>query len=115
MVEYALCRHFVGAPFTTPIGDFRCIDVKQCILKAQRYKDKFLLEKLANKERELRAKHNLLYDNEASDYLDSDNEFTTVTKKRKRQFNWSSEKKDKERQLCHSPDSSYVKKDLFKY
>ena len=112
-----ICRHFVGAPFTTPIGDFRCIDVKQCILKAQSYKDKSLLVKLANKERELRAKHNLLYDNEESDFFcDSDNEFTTVTKKRKRRFNWSSEKKEsqtKEPRLRDSPDAS-VKKQLFK-
>ena len=45
-----------------------------------------------------------------TDYLDSDNEFTTVTKKRKRQFNWSSEKKesplDKEHRLRDSPDAS---------
>ena len=117
-----VCRHFVGAPFKTPIGDFRCIDVEQCILKAQSYKDKSLLDELANKERQLRAKHNLLYDNEESDFFcDSDNEFTTVTKKRKRRFNWSSEKKEsqtKERRLHDSPDaskaSSYVKRDLFK-
>ena len=112
-----ICRHFVGAPFTTPIGDFRCIDVKQCILKAQSYKDKSLLDKLANKERELCAKHNLLYDNEESDFFcDSDNEFTTVTKKRKRRFNWSSEKKEsqtKEPRLRDSPDAN-VKKQLFK-
>ena len=74
-----------------------------------------MVDKLANKERELRAKYNVLYDNEASDFLDSDNEFTTVTKKRKRRFNWSSEKKEsqtKERRR-DSPDA-YVKRDLFK-
>ena len=112
-----ICRHFVGAPFTTPIGNFRCIDVQQCILKAQSYKDKSLLDELANKERELRAKHNLLYDNEESDFFcESDNEFTTVTKKRKRRFNWSSEKKEsqtKEPRLRDSPDAN-VKKQLFK-
>ena len=109
-----VCRHF-GAPFKTPIGDFRCIDVEQCILKAQSYKDKSLLVKLANKERELRAKHNLLYDYEESDFFcESDNEFTTVTKKRKRRFNWSSEKSQtKEPRLRDSPDAS-VKKQLFK-
>jgi len=111
-----VCRHF-GAPFKTPIGNFRCIDVKQCILKDQSYEDKSMLVKLAEKERELRAKHNILYDNEESDFFcDSDNEFTTVTKKRKRRFNWSSEKKHsqtKEPRLRDSPDAS-VKKQLFK-
>ena len=124
------CNHVGDEVFRTPAGNYRCIDVNQCALKSKSITDNSVLEELANKERKLRAKYNVLYNNKASDYLDSDNEFTTVTKKRKRRFNWSLEKKSHHwtknvhsmkaltHRLHESPDSSkassFVKKDLFK-
>ena len=113
MRQQQLCTHFGNESFRTPVGAFRCIDVNQCALKSKSKTDNSVLDELANKERELRAKYNVLYNNEESDFFcDSDNEFTTVTKKRKRRFDWSSEKKESRRHR-NSCDGSHVKK-LFK-
>ena len=52
--------------------------------------DDFLRSKIARKELELlRAIINVLFEDEQSEFCDSDNEFTMVTKKHKRRFNWS--------------------------
>ena len=93
MQKQQQCSHNGSDVFRTPAGDFNCIDVNQCALKSKSKTDNSVLDKLANKECELCAKYNVLYDNEASDYLDLDNDFTTVTRKRKRRFDWSSKKK----------------------
>ena len=88
------CLHFTRkeATFAMPLGDFSCIDVKQCELKSRTPKDDSLKNEIARKEHELRAKDNILFEDENSNYCDLDNKFTTVTRKRKRRFNWSDKK-----------------------
>ena len=66
--------------FAMPLGDFSCIDVKQCELKSRTPIDDSLKNKIARKEHKLWAKNNVLFEDEKSNYCNLDNEFTMVPK-----------------------------------